>query len=330
MILSIVIVNYNTEEILRNCLASIFTSFKSKKFAGQTEIIVIDNHSTDGSARYLKSQNLKFKTAAKNAKLRKEKIKFDNSPSRPPSKPDQIDNLDKLKNLITIFNKKNLGFAKANNQGIKISKGKFVLLLNSDTLIEKGSLEQLVNFAANKADAGAVVPRLLNHDGSTQGSCCRLPTLTSAFKEFFLNQKGAFLKYAPEGQQPVLVEAAVGAAFLITPLALKKAGLLDEQYFMYFEDLDYCRRLAKQGLKIYYLPQAAITHLHGASGKNLKSKPNQWLVESSKKYYRSCNHYLINFIIWSGQKWQKLRKFFSACAEDRGRPKGISSGSGCG
>jgi len=266
MILSIIIVSYNTKEILKDCLNSVFKSFKDRKFANQTEVVVVDNHSIDGSVEFIKSF---------------QKIKL-------------------------IENKENLGFAKANNQGIKKARGEYILLLNSDTLVKKGSLENLVKFAESKVDAGVVAPRLLNQDGTIQNSCYRLPTLIRAFREFFLNQKGAFLKYTPDNDQPTVVEAVVGAAFLITPQAIKKAGLLDERYFMYFEDLDYCRRLARQGLKVYYLPQTAITHIHGASGKSLKSKPNQWLVASSKQYHGLLKYFLINLIIRLGIKYQAL------------------------
>ena len=99
------------------------------------------------------------------------------------------------------------------------------------------------------------------------------------------------------------------AAFLITPKALNKVGLLDERYFMYFEDIDYCRRIARAGLKIYYLPEAEVYHVHGASGKGLVDDKNQWkrLIPSSKIYHGLLRHYLISFIIASSQKWRELR-----------------------
>ncbi|MBU2577908.1 hypothetical protein KKA69_03680, partial [Patescibacteria group bacterium] len=86
-----------------------------------------------------------------------------------------------------------------------------------------------------------------------------------------------------------------------------RIGLLDERYFMYFEDLDYCRRVRKAGYKVFYLPQAEIIHEHGASGQHLIGQLDQWkrLVPSSKVYYGFFKHYLISFILWVGQKWQK-------------------------
>jgi len=102
--------------------------------------------------------------------------------------------------------------------------------------------------------------------------------------------------------------AVVGAAFLITPEAISRIGVLDERYFMYFEDLDYCRRVKKAGLKTYYLPEAEFTHLHGESGKGLSSSENQWrrLVPSSQIYHGILIHYLIILIMWTSQKVRKL------------------------
>ncbi len=265
--LSIIVVSYNTKQLLHNCLKSIE---KNRKELKSVEVIVVDNGSTDGSKEYLKTTT---------------------------------------KDLKVIFNDRNLGFAEANNQGIKIAKGKYVLLLNSDTVVKAGALKQLVEFAEEKPDAGVIGSQLLNPDDSVQPSCYHSPSIFGAVKEFWLGQKGAFTKYAPGTKEPVAVDAVVGAAFLIRKEVIDKIGLLDEQYFMYFEDLDYCRRAWRAGYKVYYLPGAEIIHLHGASGKKLKSKPNQWLIESSKIYHGKFRHYLINFIIWLGQKYQRLEKF---------------------
>ncbi len=204
--------------------------------------------------------------------------------------------------LKLIENKDNVGFAKANNQGIKIAKGKYIMLLNSDTKVERDSIDGLYNFAVSHIDAGVVGPRLINADGSVQGSVFRLPTISGAVRQYFLGQKELLDKYAPKGDEPVVVEAIVMAAFLITPLAIQKVGLLDERYFMYFEDLDYCRRVNKSGLKIYYLPQTEIIHYHGGSGGK-----TDYLVASSKIYHGVVNHYFFNFIIWFGQKIQNLK-----------------------
>jgi len=297
--LSIIIVNYNTKELLERCVDSIkkqvlpariatspkscaYRCWRAQSVAGGSikyEIIVVDNGSKDGSVEYVKKlENKKY--------------------------------ISTIGTIKTIFNKENLGFAKANNQGIKKALGKYTLLLNSDTEFKKGALEKLTKFAEETPDAGVIGPKLLNEDGTVQSSCCHPPTALTAFGEFWLSKQGAFSKYMPYGNKPIEVDAVVGAAFLITPAALKKVGLLDERYFFYFEDLDYCRRVKRAGLKVYYLPEAEIIHLHGASGKKLSGETKRWLVRSSKIYYGWLNYYFVNFIIWSGQKWQKLKELF--------------------
>ena len=267
--LSIIIVSFNTKDLTLDCIRSI-----TQEGSGiAKEIIIVDNASSDGSVEALK------------------KLKTDN--------------------LKLITNKENTGYAKANNQGIKIAKGKYLLLLNSDTLVHKDSLKTLVEFARNHSDAGVIGSRLLNIDGILQFSCYHFPTIANAIKEYWLGQKGLFEKFAPQGDKPVTVEAVVGASFLITPEARKRVGMLDERYWAYFEDIDYCRQVWKKGLKVYYLPASIITHYHGASFKKLTSDEGlRWkrLIPSSKIYHGVVKHYLINAILWLGQKWQKLIK----------------------
>ena len=236
------------------------------------EIIVVDNGSKDGSVEEFR-------------KLQK-----------------------KVSNFVLIENTDNLGFAKANNQGIKVSKGKHILLLNSDTKVKKGAIGKLVEFAQRTPDAGVISARLLNPDGSLQASCLFFPTIKNAILAYWFGKKGLFDKFAPNGKKPVEVEASVAAAFLITPKTFKEVGLLDERYFFYFEDIDYCRRVWRRGLKVYYLPEAEVIHYHGASGRHLAEQKNQWrrLIPSSKIYHGVLKHYLLTLILWTGQKWERL------------------------
>lgn len=240
------------------------------------EIIVVDNGSKDGSVEEFR-------------KLQK-----------------------KDSSLVLIENRDNLGFAKANNQGIKVTKGKYILLLNSDTKVKKGAIEKLVKFAEKTPDAGVLSARLLNSDGSLQPSCLFFPTIKNAILAYWFGKKGLFDKFAPKGKEPVEVEASVAAAFLITPKTYKEVGLLDERYFFYFEDIDYCRRVWSKGLKVYYLPEAEVIHYHGASGRHLAEEKNQWrrLIPSSKIYHGLSKHYLLTLILWMGQKWERLLATF--------------------
>jgi len=284
MDLSVVIVSYNTEELLKRCLESLIIQDTRYKIQ-DTEVIVVDNGSEDGSKEYLKSQKSKVKPAcAGRTTTQNLKLKI-------------------------ILNDRNLGFAKANNQGIKEAQGEYILLLNSDTEVKSGALEKLIEFAKEHPEAGVIGARLLSLDSSIQPSVYHLPTIWRAIREYWLGQKGTYEKYAPTVSRAVSVEAVTGAVMLIPRKKIGKIGLLDERYFMYFEDLDYCRKVKRAGFKVYYLPTAEIIHRHGASGQEIPDQTRQWLVQSSKTYHGPLKHYLINFIIFTAQKWQKfLRK----------------------
>tara|TARA_Y100000310_G_C20622784_1_gene784255 strand:- start:717 stop:1532 length:816 start_codon:yes stop_codon:yes gene_type:complete len=264
--LSVVIVNFNTGKYLFECLESIKKTTNDLSDP-KIQVVVVDNASTDGSA----------------------------------------------KNIKAIKNKENIGFARAVNQGLKKARGEYVLLLNPDTKVKPKALKNILEFAQRHAEAGVIGAQLLNSDGSMQKSVMPFPTVQRAIAEFWLGRK-VYSKYAPPGDLPVEVDAVVGAAFLITPTARQKIGGFDEHYFMYFEDLDYCRRAKDSGLKIYYLPTSQIIHHHGVSGQGTVTEKDQWrrLVPSSKIYHGLIWHHLINFVLWSGQVWsrRKVKDFF--------------------
>ena len=202
-----------------------------------------------------------------------------------------------------------MGFAKAVNKGIKSSSGELILLLNSDTQVKPSCLGKLIKFE-NLVRPAVIGAKMLNPDGTVQGSCFYFPTVKRAILEYWLRGENYFSKYAPSGKEPVEVEAVSGGAMLISRALIDKIGMLNERYFMYFEDLDFCRRAKKAGYKTYYLPTAEIIHEHGASGKNLTSLKDQWkrLIPSSKIYHGGLKHYLISFILWTGQKCLKRKK----------------------
>jgi len=235
--------------------------------------------------------------------LKKEIIVVDNA-----SSDGSREEIRKIKSGCRIIvNDINLGFAKACNLGIKSAKGKYILLLNSDTKVKKQSIKKLIDFADKSKKIGAVGPKLLNPGGTVQASVFRQPTVKRAFRQYFLNDGKLLDKYAPGDKKPVSVEVLVMAAFLISPEAKEKVGLLDERYFMYYEDFDYCKRVLEKGLKIYYLPLAEVVHHHGASAGESRG---QWRIlrDSSLIYHGVLGHYLFNFILWSGQKWQNFSK----------------------
>lgn len=266
---SIIIVNYNTGTLLKECLTSIDRSTSGFKNPN-CEVILVDKASSDGSileiGKYKESKRVKI-----------------------------------------LGNSENLGFAKAVNQGIKASEGEYIFLLNPDCRLKGSVLSELLDYSKKHDLVGAIGPKLLNSDGTSQTSVVPFPTLSRAIQEFWFNNK-VFSKYSPNSRIPIEVEALVMAAFLITPHALKKVGLLNEKYFMYFEDLDYCRDLHAKGLKVIYYPQAEVIHHHGVSGKNLADNANQWrrLIPSSKLYHGNLKHTLITYVIWSGTKFRSI------------------------
>lgn len=273
---SIIIVNYNTKKFVIPCLFSI-----GKYAPEDTEVIVVDNASTDGSVNALK--NLKT---------------------------------EKLKNLSfqLIENKENLGYAKAVNQALRQAQGEYFFILNPDTKIKEGSIQELLNFTllhkrSLTSYKGVIVgPRLLNPDGSVQASCYHQPGILGAIKEYFLGVKGAYEKYAPRGNAPVQVDALVGAAMFIPKTIIERVGLFDERFFMYFEDLDFCRRVKRASLKVYYLPKALVYHEHGGATREVSEQAKKWLVSSSKTYHGVVKYAILTLILWLGQKWHALLK----------------------
>lgn len=257
--LSIIIGNYNTPDLTKKCIESIFENRPRFSF----EVIVVDDASTDDSMSVLRDLKLKYK------------------------------------NLKILQNIKNSGFVKTNNKGLHKSVGEFKLLLNSDTKVHSGALDTLVNFAEKTPNSGIVGSKLLNKDGTVQNSCFEFPTIFNAI---------GYDKYVPYSDEPVKVDAVVGASFLITPKAFKMVGYLNQKYVSYFEDLDYCREVKRKGLDVYYLPDSVITHYHGESFKQLYGQDSTWkkLIPSSIAYHGILKHYLIFIISWTYQKINKV------------------------
>jgi len=245
--LSIIVVNYNTKELLRECLYSIIKDVKGIS----CETIVVDNSSNDGSAEMVEKY---------------------------------------FPDVKLIANDSNLGFAKANNQGIKVSKGNYILLLNSDTVILPNSLEKLLNFIENHPRVGVVSPALLNPDLTPQPFIHELPNLWRTFLHFFNFKRlavspqkrhflakllkpiadkniNAYLACYRTRLEPKSVEMVNGTCFLIRKQVIDQVGLLDEEIFLYCEDADWCKRIKEAGWDIYFLPNIKIIHYGGESIK---------------------------------------------------------------
>ncbi len=223
--ISFIVVNWNTRDILLTCLNSIVQT-------GQRlvhEIWVVDNGSTDGSA-----------SAAK--------LKYP------------------FINLIE--NKTNRGFAAANNQALTRMTGQYAILLNSDAILMPDAASILLDFMETTPDAGMACGQLLNTDGSKQNSIANFPSLLGLVSNESLLQFLMPKRFPGKRQkilQPIEVESGIGACLIVRKAAMDQVGLLDEDYFFFFEETDWARRMREQGWKVYFVPTARIIHAQGKS-----------------------------------------------------------------
>lgn len=236
--LSIIIVSWNVQEYLRQCLNSLRADVDQNL---KYEIIVVDNNSTDNTIAILARDFPKVKL---------------------------------------IHNKDNLGFARANNQGIKISRGKFVLLLNPDTEVKKGCINTLISFLQGHDKVGVVGPKLLNLDGTLQASGLNFPSLANSLLGYFRLKREVTGAYFVHANQPVMVNALVGACLLVRREVISQVGELDGDFFMYVEEADWCYRIRNRGWHIYYIPEAQVYHRKGGSARHVPLETYVRLRES--------------------------------------------------
>jgi len=274
-IVSIIIVNYNTKDLLRNCLLSL------KEF--NYEIIVIDNASTDGSISMVKCEFPK---------------------------------------ITLLENKENLGFGKANNQGMRIAGGKYIMLLNSDTIVKPTAINKMVEFMEKHPDIGLLGPRLLNDDSSIQPSVSTFPNLWYVFLRMFRLRQlkrifpsklfkniaisgilGYTIKsyFQSEEDNPLEVDFVSGACMLIRKEVIEKVRMFDENFFMYVEDLDFCKRIKKAGWEICYYPLAEVIHLGGKSSggtfRDYSPVSYQSLYYYFRKHHGRTYEFMVRFIV---------------------------------
>jgi GT2 family glycosyltransferase len=268
--LSIIIVNYNAGHYLEKCLKSVYAETKQIPF----DIWVVDNNSKDESVSMVRRYF-------------------------PPVK--------------LIENKENPGFARANNQAITKSVGDYILLLNPDTLIQKNAIEKTVKFMDEHPQTGIAGCKVLNEDGTLQLACRRsIPTPGVAFfrltglSKLFPNSKGMAkynLTYLNPDQANE-VDAVSGAFLMIRRTVVDNIGTLDEQFFMYGEELDWCLRTKKAGWNVMYYPDAKIIHYKGECSKTNRRKAAFEFYRSMylfhKKHFADNYNPLINIIIYAG------------------------------
>jgi len=225
------------------------------------EIFVVDNHSHDGSPEMVKSEFQEVKL---------------------------------------IRNNENLGFAKANNIALSKAVGRFVLLLNSDTIVLNNALRKMIEFMYGHQNVGAVGPCLLNRDGTLQASCRRFQNLSSLIFPLIpiLNRcpsKRITSKYIEKGFYDRIqkVDYISGACMMIRKKVLKNTGLFDEQFFMYSEEQDLCYRIHRQGWGINYFPNAKVIHYVSKSFDSKSNKKYQLFYISKYKLIKKYRGVLI-------------------------------------
>ncbi len=219
------------------------------------EMIVIDNGSTDGTVKVVRK---------------------------------------KFPEVVMVANDENRGFAVANNQGIKIAKGQYILLLNPDTIVHDGALDRLTGFMDDNPDIGACGPKLLNEDGTTQRSVRRFPTFRAAlYRHTIFSLAGLFRgqyhkwlmkDFAYDTQKDV--DQLMGSALLIRRSVIDQVGKMDEIFFMYYEEVDLCYRIKKAGWRIVFMPEAVITHLAGRSAAQIPVAKRIMMLTSLLTFFR--------------------------------------------
>ena len=268
--LGIIIISFNVRKLLKECLESIYRQTQRTRF----EIWVIDNHSRDESVAMLQ---------------------------------------ESFPEVHLIENDENLGFTRANNQALRQCRCDFFLLLNPDTLLQDGALDKMVQFLDEHPEVGIAGCKVLNRDGTLQLACRRsIPTPKVAFyrltglSRLFPNNH-TMAKYNMTYEDPDQaheVDAVSGAFLMIRREVVEKIGLLDERFFMYGEELDWCLRTQRAGWSVMYCPQSQIIHYKGESTKYNSRKAALEFYRAMylfhRKHFAQDYSRLTNFLIYAG------------------------------
>ncbi len=267
MDLSIIIVNYNTRELLHTALETI----RKNPPATAYEIFVVDNASTDGSKEYLK---------------------------------------ETANGINIILNEQNIGYSAANNIAIRKSKGRYILLLNPDTEVLEGTLTKCITFMDTQPEIGILGCKVMLPDGQLDLACRRgFPNIKNAFFKFtglanmFPKSKyfaGYNLTYLDENES-YPVDSVVGAFMMLRQETIAEIGLLDETFFMYGEDIDWCYRAKESRWTVYYYAEAEIIHHKRASSKSSRKALiafYQSMTLFYKKHYAKKHNFLVNTIVY--------------------------------
>ena len=253
--LSIVIVTYNAIDYVRHCLRSVFEHTQGLEF----EVIVIDNASHDGT-------------------------------------PDMV--AAEFPQVRLLRQGQNAGFAAGVNRGVSESRGEAVTVLNPDTLLLDNALLTMYRHLKENPDIGLLGPRLLDEDGSVQLSCRRFPSFgTALFNRYSVLTRllprnrfsTSYLMSGWDHTQTREVDWLSGACWMVARRAFDQIGGLDERYFMYIEDVDFCQRAHRAGWKVVYFPQVSLVHHIGRSTDSL---PNRTIVERHRSMWHYYKRYM--------------------------------------
>ena len=252
--LSIIIVNRNTKELLLDCIGSVYATVPPLSF----EIMLVDNASSDGSVEALRR-----------------------------AFPD----------VGIMSNERNLGFAKANNLAVRQAHGRYVALLNTDAVLTPLSIATIVDFMDRNPKAAICGGQLLNADGTMQNSIANIPTLATELLNKSLLRRLFPRRYPGKESRfdhPVEVESIIGACMVVAKKAIDMVGLLDESYFFFFEETDWCMLMKKNGWSVFFHPQAHIFHLQGRTAKKniVAARIEYW----KSRYIFFRKHY--SSVIW--------------------------------
>jgi len=261
MDVSIIIVNWNTKGLLRDCLESVYAHAGDVDY----EVIVIDNASADGSADMVRNN---------------------------------------FKQAVLIENQDNRGFARANDQGMVVARGRYVLLLNSDTVVLENAIVNTVRFADANPQVAVVGCQVLNPDGTIQQTCFMFPSilnmvLSSSYLSKFFPQSRFFGRERMtwwDRSDTRQVDVVTGCFMLVRRKAIEQVGVMDERFFMYCEETDWCYRFRKNGWKVMFAPVGQIIHL---GGQSTAKDPVAMLVQlrlSILKFIRKHHGWLAHLI----------------------------------
>lgn len=278
--LSVIVVSYNTRDVLRRC----FQHLKECAEGLSLEIIVVDNGSRDSSVEMLERDYPEVRLICSDV---------------------------------------NLGFAAANNRALRLARGRYIVLLNSDAFLKKGAVRRAIEHMDSDPKAGLGGARLIGEEGSWQPSARSFPSplndllILSGLANRFPNSRffGRADRTWADPMEASEVDWVPGAFLIVRPEVLAQSGIFDEAFFLYYEEVDLCRRIKALGYKVMYWPDVVVVHLGGESSKTIRgavlsdfgSQVTLWNLRSKFLYYRKHHAVSVHLVRMLDLGWHQLR-----------------------